>query len=88
MKSQLNVGDVSFHPLPNKKHKDKQVLHCGGLVLTDNPVPGVVGAKTKNIAPAALAQGSVTGKIPNRGKTGTINSQLLAQTACRKLDTL
>ena len=45
-------------------------------------------SQNKKFTPAAPAQGSVTGKNPNRGKTGTINSQLLAQAACRNLDKL
>ena len=38
--------------------------------MTDNPQPEVAGAKTKNFTPATPAQGSVTGKKPNRGKNG------------------
>ena len=45
-------------------------------------------SQNKKITPAAAAHGSVTGKKTQQGKTGTINSQLLAQAACRKLDKL
>ena len=45
-------------------------------------------SQNKKISPAAPAQGSVTRENPTRGKTGTINSQLLAQAACRKLNKL
>ena len=56
--------------------------------MTDYPQPGVAGAKTKKFTLSAQAQGSVTGKTPTGEKTGTINSQLVAQAACRKFDKL
>ena len=38
--------------------------------MTDNPQPGVAGAKTRKFTPAALAQGLVTGKTPTGEKNG------------------
>ena len=61
--------NIYFSPFSQQgTRKDEQGSDCGGLVQTDSPQPGVVGAKTKKFTPAALALGSLTGKKPDRGK--------------------
>ena len=77
----------TLHPGKNTK-KWEQVSDCSGLLLTDNPQPGVAGAKTKNLHLPPRPRGQWPEETPTGEKTGVINSQLLAQAACWKLDKL